>query len=105
MTVRRAAIIGTGSALPARRVDNDELSKTVDTSDEWIVERTGIRSRYIAGEEETTTTLAAEAARRALAAAGVDPAAVGLIVVGTSTPSQTFPASATPVQTTLGIAD
>jgi len=103
--VRRAAIIGTGSALPARRVSNDELSQTVDTSDEWIVERTGIRSRYIANEEETTATLAAEAARRALDAAGIDPAAVGLLVLATSTPDQTFPASATKVQALLGIAD
>jgi 3-oxoacyl-[acyl-carrier-protein] synthase-3 len=103
--VRRAAIIGTGSALPARRVTNQELSQTVDTSDEWIVERTGIRSRYIANESETTATLGAEAARRALAAAGIEPDAVGLIVMATSTPDQTFPSSATKTQALLGIAD
>jgi 3-oxoacyl-[acyl-carrier-protein] synthase-3 len=102
---RRAVIVGTGSALPARRVDNHELAKTVDTSDEWIVERTGIRARYIAGEGETTSTLGAEAARQALAAAGLDPSAVGLIVLATSTPDQTFPSSATKVQAMLGIAD
>ena len=102
---RRAVIAGTGSALPARRVSNAELEKTVDTSDEWIVERTGIRFRYIAGEGETTATLATEAARRALDAAGIDAAAVDLIVLATATPDQTFPASATKVQTALGIAD
>jgi 3-oxoacyl-[acyl-carrier-protein] synthase-3 len=102
---RRAAIVGTGSALPARRVDNAELAKTVDTSDEWIVERTGIRARYIAGEGETTVTLGAEAARKALAAAGIDASAVGLIVLATATPDQTFPSSATKVQTMLGIDD
>ena len=66
---RRAVILGTGSALPARRVSNEELSKTVETSDDWIVERTGIRFRYIAGDGETTATLGAEAARKALDAA------------------------------------
>jgi 3-oxoacyl-[acyl-carrier-protein] synthase-3 len=102
---RRAAIIGTGSALPARRVDNQELAKTVDTTDEWIVERTGIRSRYIADDSETTATLGADAARRALAAAGIEAGTVGLIVMATSTPDQTFPSSATKVQALLGIDD
>ena len=102
---RRAIIAGTGSALPARRVSNAELAETVDTSDEWIVERTGIRFRHIAGEGETTATLATEAARRALAAAGVAPEAVKLIVLATATPDQTFPASATKVQAALGIND
>jgi len=102
---RRAAIIGTGSALPARRVDNQELAKTVDTSDEWIVERTGIRARYIADDSETTATLGAAASREALAAAGIEPGAVGLIVMATSTPDQTFPSSATKVQALLGIGD
>jgi 3-oxoacyl-[acyl-carrier-protein] synthase-3 len=104
-TVRRAVIAGTGSALPARCVTNAELAETVDTSDEWIVERTGIRSRYIAGDGETTVTLATEAARNALAAAGVATDAVGLIVLATATPDQTFPASATQVQAALGILD
>lgn len=102
---RRAVIIGTGSALPRHKVTNAELEQTVDTSDEWIVERTGIRSRYIAGEGETTSTLATEAARRAIAAAGIELSAIGLIVLATSTPDQTFPASATIVQAGLGIND
>ena len=101
----RAVIIGTGSALPRRRVSNAELEKTVDTSDEWIVERTGIRARYIAGEGETTSTLGTDAARRALEAAGIDPSEIDLIVLATSTPDQTFPASATIVQAALGIDD
>lgn len=104
MTVR-AVITGTGAALPARIVTNAELAAQVDTSDEWIIERTGIRQRYIAGEGETTATLAAEAARRALEAAGREAAAVDLIVLATATPDQTFPAAATRVQQALGIAD
>ena len=102
---RRAAIIGTGSALPRRRVTNAELAETVDTSDEWIVERTGIRARYLAGEGETTSSLATDAARKAIAAAGIAPSDVDLIVLATATPDQTFPASATIVQTALGIDD
>ena len=103
--MKRAAILGTGSALPARRVSNAELAETVDTSDEWIVERTGIRARYIAGEGETTATLAADAARNALDAAGLDAASIDLIVLATATPDQTFPSSATKVQAILGIND
>jgi 3-oxoacyl-[acyl-carrier-protein] synthase-3 len=103
--MKRAAILGTGSALPVRRVTNAELAETVDTTDEWIVERTGIRSRYIAGEGETTATLAADASRRALEAAGIDAADIDLIVLATATPDQTFPASATKVQAMLGIDD
>ena len=98
----RSVIRGSGSALPRRAVSNAELAATVDTSDEWIVERTGIRNRYIAGEGETTATLATEAARNALAAAGIDARDVGLIVLATATPDQTFPASATQVQHALG---
>jgi 3-oxoacyl-[acyl-carrier-protein] synthase III len=103
--MRRAAVLGTGSALPVRRVSNAELSETVDTTDEWIVERTGIRFRHIAGEGETTATLAADAAGKALAAAGLEASAIDLIIVATATPDQTFPASATRVQHMLGIAD
>ncbi len=102
---RRSVIAGVGSALPKRCVTNAELAETVDTSDEWIVERTGIRSRYIAGEGETTATLATEACRRALEQAGVDASEIGLIVLATATPDQTFPSSATKVQAALGIAD
>lgn len=103
--VRRAVITGTGSALPPRRVSNAELAEQVDTSDEWIVERTGIRFRHIAAEGETTATLATDAAKAALAAAGVEAAAIDLIVLATATPDQTFPASATKVQAALGIND
>ena len=102
---RRSVVSGTGSALPKRQVTNDELAATVDTTDEWIVERTGIRNRYIAGEGETTGSLATEAARRALESAGVGAAEIGLIVLATATPDQTFPSTATKVQAALGIDD
>lgn len=104
MTVR-SVILGTGSALPARRVSNAELAAQVDTTDEWIVERTGIRFRHIAGEGETTGTLATEAARAAIAAAGLVATDIDLIVLATATPDQTFPATATRVQHALGILD
>ncbi|HET9355959.1 MAG TPA: beta-ketoacyl-ACP synthase III [Sphingomicrobium sp.] len=102
---RRAVIAGSGSALPRHCVTNAELATRVDTSDEWIVERTGIRSRYIADKDETTATLAADAARRALDMAGLEASQVGLIVLATATPDQTFPSSATKVQAMLGIDD
>jgi 3-oxoacyl-[acyl-carrier-protein] synthase-3 len=101
----RSVIAGVGSALPKRRVDNEELAKRVDTSDQWIVERTGIRSRYIAAEGETTASLATDAARAALADAGIEASEVDLIVLATATPDQTFPSSATKVQAALGIDD
>ena len=101
----RSVVTGTGSALPARRVSNAELAEQVDTSDEWIVERTGIRFRHIAGEGETTATLAADACRAALTAAGIEADSIDLIVLATATPDQTFPASATKVQAMLGIND
>jgi 3-oxoacyl-[acyl-carrier-protein] synthase-3 len=82
---------------------NAELSKTVDTSDEWIVERSGIRARHIAGEGETTRSLGAEAARRALVHAGINADQVDLIVVATSTPDRTFPATAALIQADLGV--
>ncbi|HKU92477.1 MAG TPA: beta-ketoacyl-ACP synthase III [Sphingomicrobium sp.] len=102
---RRSVIAGVGSALPRRRVTNEELAQQVDTSDQWIVERTGIRSRYVAGDGETTASLATEAARRALDHAGVAAADIDLIVLATATPDQTFPSSATKVQAALGIDD
>ena len=102
---RRSVIIGTGAALPPRRVTNAELAESVETTHEWIVERTGIEARHIAGDGETTATLATEAAQKALEAAGVDAKQIGLIVLATATPDQTFPASATRVQTALGIDD
>jgi len=101
----RAVILGTGSALPARRVSNAELTQEVDTSDEWIVERTGIRFRHIAGPDETTATLATDAAKAAIAASGLTAQDIDLIVLATATPDQTFPATATKVQAALGIDD
>ncbi len=98
----RSVFLGCGSALPARAVSNDELSQSVDTSDEWIRERTGITQRFMAGEGETTATLATEAARRALDDAGVTIAEIDLIVLATATPDYTFPATATLVQKALG---
>lgn len=95
-------LLGTGSALPAQVVTNDDLAARVDTSDAWIVERTGIKQRYVAGEGETTATLATAAARAALADAGVDASSIGLIVLATATPDNTFPATATKVQAALG---
>jgi 3-oxoacyl-[acyl-carrier-protein] synthase-3 len=103
--VIRSVITGTGSALPPRRVSNAELAETVDTNDEWIVERTGIRFRHFAGPDETTSTLATDAAKAAIAAAGIAATDIDLIVLATATPDQTFPASATRVQTALGIDD
>jgi 3-oxoacyl-[acyl-carrier-protein] synthase-3 len=100
-----SVVLGVGSALPKRRVSNEELAERIETSDQWIVERTGIRSRYIAGEGETTATLATDAARRALDHAGVGVAEIDLIVLATATPDQTFPSSATKVQAALGIPD
>ncbi len=98
----RSVLTGTGSALPKQVVSNAELAKTVDTSDEWIVERSGIRQRYIAGGGETTATLATAAARAALEAAGLEGSQIGLIVLATATPDQTFPATATIVQDAIG---
>ena len=98
----RSVVKGSGSALPKRVVTNDELARTVDTSDEWIRERTGIAQRYIAGEDETTASLAIDAARAALADARIDAGQVDLIVLATATPNRTFPATATQVQHALG---
>ena len=98
----RSVITGTGSALPANCVTNADLAAKVDTSDEWIVERTGIGQRYIADDSETTSSLATVAARNALDAAGIDAGEIGLIVLATATPDHTFPATATQVQAALG---
>ncbi|GGC21752.1 3-oxoacyl-[acyl-carrier-protein] synthase 3 [Novosphingobium marinum] len=99
---RRSVLLGTGSALPRRAVSNAELSERVDTSDEWIVERTGIHNRYIADADETTSTLAIEASRKAILTAGVEASSIDLIILATATPDQTFPATATLVQDALG---
>ncbi|USA41045.1 ketoacyl-ACP synthase III [Pelagerythrobacter marinus] len=98
----RSQIRGSGSALPRTAVTNAELAERVDTSDEWIVERTGIRQRYIAEDDETTSSLAIEASRKALEAAGIEAKDIDLIVLATATPDQTFPATATIVQHALG---
>ena len=102
-SVIRSRIIGTGVYLPSRVMENAELAAQVDTSDEWIVERTGIRRRHIAAEGEFTSDLATAAAREALLAAGIDAEAIDLIIVATATPDQTFPATATRVQAKLGM--
>ncbi|WP_339710705.1 beta-ketoacyl-ACP synthase III [uncultured Sphingosinicella sp.] len=104
-TVARTIVTGTGSYLPARVVSNAELAETVDTSDEWIVERSGIRQRHIAAEGEFTSDLAVAAARAALKAAWREASEIDLIIVATATPDQTFPATATTVQEKLGIID
>ncbi len=103
MATIRSLIRGTGSYLPKRRVTHPELAQTVDTSDEWIVQRTGIHARHIAAEGETTSDLATQAALRALAAADLTPADIDLVILATSTADNTFPASATTVQANLGI--
>ncbi|MGD9537948.1 MAG: beta-ketoacyl-ACP synthase III [Alphaproteobacteria bacterium] len=99
----RSRIIGCGSYLPDKTLTNDDLAKLVETSDEWIVERTGIKERHLAAEGQTTADLAERAARSALASAGLTPNDVDLIVLATSTPDNTFPATATRVQARLGM--
>lgn len=103
MSVIRSVVLGCGSYLPSRVLTNAELSRMVDTSDEWIRQRTGISERHIAGEGETTSDMALKAARAALTAAGMDARSIDLIVLATSTPDNTFPASAVSVQAGLGI--
>lgn len=103
MTIKRSIVLGTGSYLPQRRLTNAELAEMVDTSDEWIVQRTGIRARHIAGEGELTSDLAVKAATRALEAAGLTAQDIDLIILATATPDNTFPASAVTVQQKLGL--
>jgi 3-oxoacyl-[acyl-carrier-protein] synthase-3 len=100
--VNGSRVVASGSALPDRIVTNAELAARVDTSDEWITARTGIRQRHIAGEGETTATLATAAARAALRDGGFQPADIDCIVLATATPDNTFPATATKVQAALG---
>jgi 3-oxoacyl-[acyl-carrier-protein] synthase III len=99
----RSVVLGCGSYLPQRIVTNAELAAKIDTSDEWIVQRTGIRERHIAADDEFTSHLAIKAANAALANAGIDAQAIDLIVLATSTPDSTFPATAVAVQNALGI--
>ncbi|MFO1148933.1 MAG: beta-ketoacyl-ACP synthase III [Alsobacter sp.] len=103
MSQLRSVVLGCGHFLPERVLANAEMSRMVDTSDEWIVERTGIRQRHIAGEGETTSVLATRAARAALDHAGVEADTIDLVIVATATPDYTFPATATQVQAALGI--
>ena len=103
MTAIRSVVLGCGSYLPRRILTNAELATQIDTSDEWIVQRTGIRQRHIAAEGEFTSHLAIHAARSALANAAVDAQSIDLIVLATSTPDNTFPATAVGVQEALGI--
>ena len=99
----RSVVQGCGSYLPERVVTNEELSKTVETSDEWIRQRTGICQRHIAAEDEFTSHLAIKASQRALDHAGIEASDLDLIVLATATPDQTFPATATRVQAALGM--
>ena len=99
----RSVILGTGSYLPAKVLTNEDLTKLVDTSDDWIVQRTGIRERHIAADGELTSDLATAAATNALAAAGVNVDEIDLVLLATATPDRTFPSSAVEVQRKLGI--
>ncbi len=99
----RSVVLGVGSYLPARTLTNDDLARMVDTSDDWIFQRTGIRERHIAAPGETTSMLGEKAARAALESAGLTPDDIDLIIVGTSTPDYTFPSTATQIQAALGI--
>ncbi|EIM75919.1 3-oxoacyl-(acyl carrier protein) synthase III [Nitratireductor aquibiodomus RA22] len=99
----RSVVRGIGSALPRRIMKNAEFEKLVDTTDEWIVQRTGIRQRHIASEDETTASLGEAAARAALDSAGLTPADIDMIILATSTPNNTFPATAVEIQERLGM--
>ncbi len=99
----RSIVRGVGTALPRRIMKNAEFETLVDTTDEWIAQRTGIRQRHIAGDDETTASLGEAAARAALANAGLTPADIDLIVLATSTPNNTFPATAVEIQERLGM--
>ena len=103
MNTIRSIVRGCGSQLPARRVTNAELAETIETSDAWIVQRTGIKARHLAGPDETTSVLGIGAARAALADAGIDPGTIDLVVCATSTPDYTFPSTATQIQMGLDI--
>jgi 3-oxoacyl-[acyl-carrier-protein] synthase-3 len=102
-TPLRSVVLGVGAYLPERVVTNAELAGLVDTSDEWIVQRTGIKERHIAAPGETTSMLGERAARAALADAGLTPEDIDLVIVGTSTPDYTFPSTATQIQAALGL--
>lgn len=103
MSIIRSVITGTGSYLPERRVTNEDMTKIVDTTDDWIVERTGIHARHIAADDEMTSDLALKAAQAAIASAGIDAQQIDTIIMATTTPDNTFPATAVTVQAALGI--
>ncbi len=103
MAVLRSVVRGVGAYLPKRVMTNDDLAKIVDTTDEWIVERSGIRSRHIAADGELTSDLGIAAARQALVRAGIDPVEIDLVVCATATPDKTFPATAVRIQAALGV--
>ncbi|MGB6087343.1 beta-ketoacyl-ACP synthase III [Parvibaculum sp.] len=103
MSVIRTVVAGVGSYLPSRVMTNDDLAKIVDTTDEWIVERTGIHNRHIAADNELTSDLALAAAKAAIADAGIDVQEIDTIILATTTPDNTFPATATTVQAALGL--
>ena len=103
MSVLRTVVRGCGGYLPKRVLTNEDLAKVVDTTDEWIATRTGIKERRIAAKGELTSTMGTAAARAALTSAGMDPQDIDLIVLATSTPDQTFPATAVTIQADLGI--
>ena len=103
MTAIRSVVLGCGSYLPQKVLTNAELAARIDTSDDWIVQRTGIRQRHVAADDEFTSHLGINAARAALADAGLDAQSIDLIVVATSTPDNTFPATAVAIQNGLGI--
>src|SRR6184192_3093924 len=103
MSTYAAIIAGIGSHVPERRLTNDDLAKMVDTNDEWITQRTGIKERRIAGPGETTATLGTAAARRAIESAGITPKDIDLIIVATITPEMVFPSTACFIGAELGI--
>lgn len=103
MAINRSVVRGVGAYLPKRIVTNAELAKRIDTSDDWIVERTGIKQRHIAADDELTSDLGIAAARQALIRAGIDPVEIDLVICATATPDRTFPATAVRIQAGLGI--
>ncbi len=103
MAVIRSVIRGVGAHLPKRIMTNDDLAKLVDTTDDWITERTGIKSRHIAADGELTSDLGIAAARQALVRAGIDPVEIDLVICATATPDRTFPATAVKIQAALGV--
>ena len=103
VAVIRSVVRGVGAALPKRRMTNDDIAKIVDTTDEWIVERTGIRARHIAADGELTSDLGAAAAKQALVRSGIDPLEIDLVICATATPDRTFPATAVKIQAMIGV--